>query len=320
MSTEVGRPIDKFKRLIESKRGDVKDLLPTHISIEKFYAAATTAAVMNPSIQTCDPGSVLTALMKCAADGLVPDGREAALVPYNSKQGLKAQYLPMVFGVIKQLRNSSEVVSVWSQVVYEGEELTVYVEDGEQKFDHRFDPLRRGSQIVGAYAVAKLKDGTVEFEPMGLDGIEKRRRSSSNQKGDAPTGIWAQWYEEMARKTVIKALAKRLPISSDDLRRVQEIDEQEVKDVTPPPVPLTLTERLKAAQEPPHDPETGEVEDAEVSAPDFDENAVFPGDEVFSEGADAFVVGDPETSNPYASNPAYSNWLAGWRGAQKAAE
>ncbi len=270
MSTEVGRPIDKFKRLIESKRGDVKELLPAHIAVEKFYAAATTAAVMNPHILACEPSSVLTSLMKCAADGLVPDGREAALVPYAGK----AQYLPMVFGVIKQMRNSSEVASVWSNVVYEGEELRVWVEDGSQKFDHTYDPLRRGGEIVGAYAVAKLKDGTIEFEPMGRDQIEKRRKASANQKGPAPTGVWAQWYEEMARKTVIKALAKRLPISSDDLRRVQMIDEQEISgEPEEPAYKPSMEDRLRAeaearaaaaAQEQEFTRDADPIEDAEV--------------------------------------------------------
>lgn len=296
--------IDKFKGMLEQRGASLKTLLPPHISIDKFKAAAMTAAVTNPSILQCDASSVFMSLMKCAADGLVPDGREAAMVPFKGR----AQYLPMVFGVIKMMRNSAEIASVWSNVVHEGEDLNVWIEDGELKFDHKYDALRRGGPVIGAYAVAKLKDGTIEFEPMGVDQIEKRRRASASQKG-AASGVWADWYEEMARKTVIKALAKRLPISSDDLRRVQEIDEQEIVVDAPPAV--TLEERLRAAQKP--------VEDVSVEPPSFDPTDVTPMDEEFCEGEAAFKAGQDETDNPYPDNPGFSSWLAGWQGARKAA-
>lgn len=217
---------DKITGAIKSK--DL--ILPSNVKPEMFRNSAIVAVQDNPSILNNDPASLFAAVRKLAASGLVPDNREAALVPFKGK----VQAMPMVFGLIKMARNSGEIASLYAEVVYEGEEFDVFFKDGERLFDHKYDALNRGGAIKGAYAVARLKDGTVEFEPMGVADIEKRRKASANQKGDNPTGIWAQWYDEMAKKTVIRALMKRLPVSSEDLRRIQESDDPEpIKDVTP---------------------------------------------------------------------------------------
>ena len=51
---------------------------------------------------------------------------------------------------------------------------------------------------------------------MSLEEVEKRRIASANQRDpQKPTGIWEKWYDEMAKKTVIRNLCKRLPMSSE---------------------------------------------------------------------------------------------------------
>jgi len=55
----------------------------------------------------------------------------------------------------------------------------------------------------------RLKDGGYDFEWMWRREIDAIRRSSK-AAGDGP---WVTHYEEMAKKTVIRRLAKRLPLS-----------------------------------------------------------------------------------------------------------
>ncbi|CAN0586771.1 unnamed protein product, partial [Ectocarpus sp. 12 AP-2014] len=179
--------VKQFKQTLAKlkERGEM-DMLPSSVSFDAFRNAAVVAVTDNPGILDCGADSVFKAVRRLAAAGLVPDGREAAIVPFKGQ----AQAMPMVAGLIKTARNSGEIVSIWADVVYEGEDLRVWIEDGERKFDHGYNPLKRGGEIVGAYAVAKLKDGTIEFEPMDREQIERRRRASANQKGPNPTGIW----------------------------------------------------------------------------------------------------------------------------------
>lgn len=222
-------PLVQFKKDMQTLReaGEL-DMLPSNVSFDAFRNAAVVAVTDNPEILKCSRESIFKSVRRLAAAGLIPDGREAALVPYKGQ----AQAMPMVAGLIKVARNSGEITSIWAEVVREGEDLRVWIEGGERKFDHSYDPLHRSGKIVGAYAVAKLRDGSIEFEPMAWKDIDKRRRASATQKGDTPTGIWGQWTAEMAKKTVIRALCKRLPMSASDLRQIED-DDPVMEDITP---------------------------------------------------------------------------------------
>lgn len=244
-------PLAAFKNnLTRMKDAGELDMLPANVTWEAFRNAAVVAVTDNPGILRCDQQSLFRSLRRLAAQGLVPDGREAAIVDF----GGKAQAMPMVFGLIKTARNSGEVVSIWAEVVHEGEELHLWIEDGERRFKHEYDPLRRSGEIVGAYAVAKLRDGTIEFEALGRAEIEKRRKVSRTQKGDQPSGVWLQWYAEMAKKTVLRALCKRLPVSSEDMRRIALMAEINPDD-EPPLVERAQTRRGAVTFKPAAEPE-----------------------------------------------------------------
>ena len=80
-----------------------KAVLPAHITLDKFKRVCFTAFAGNTEeMQKCTQKSVLGACMNAATDGLLPDGREAAIVRFKDK----AQYLPMVAGILKKIRNS----------------------------------------------------------------------------------------------------------------------------------------------------------------------------------------------------------------------
>ena len=59
--------------------------LPSHITAEKFQRVVMTVVQQQPDLMVADRRTLLASCMKCAADGLIPDGREAALVIFNTK-------------------------------------------------------------------------------------------------------------------------------------------------------------------------------------------------------------------------------------------
>ncbi|WP_063657473.1 recombinase RecT [Candidatus Arsenophonus triatominarum] len=81
-------------------------LLPAQVT-----RTAATALIENADLQKADKQSLVLTLTSCAKDGLMPDGREAALVVRSTKVNnqfvKKAVYMPMVDGVIKRARQSS---------------------------------------------------------------------------------------------------------------------------------------------------------------------------------------------------------------------
>lgn len=262
----------EYKKTVRqmAESGDLA--LPDNVPLEAFRNAAIVAYTDNPQIARCKPESVFRALRKCAASGLVPDGHEAALVPYKDE----CQFIPMVAGLRKVARNSGEVAGLWDDVVYDGETIEIWIEDGKRRWNHlnedgtRINPMKRGGDIIGAYAVAELKDGSVDFEPMSKEAIEKVRNVSRAKNGPA----WTNWYDQMARKTAVRRLAKRLPMASDDRRRIIESDSDtigDLKDVTPRRE--SLEDRLARETAPEGEPVAGEIlppEDA-PEAPDEQE-------------------------------------------------
>lgn len=317
--TKQQHPIARFKKdLGQLKDAGELDMLPSTVSYDAFRSAAVVAVQDNPHILSCDRGSVFKAVRTLAAAGLVPDGREAAIVPFNGK----AQAMPMVAGLIKVARNSGKIKSLWADVVYEDEGFRIWIEEGERQFEHEYDPLFRKGEIKGAYAVAKMTDGSVDMEPMSFDEIEKRRKASANQKGEKPTGIWAQWYSEMAKKTVIRALCKRLPMSTEDVERIMQEQESSLRDVTPEPEKPkeTLAKRImtetppEEEKEPDEPAKTDDVEDAEVLPAEFDEDSVDPMTDEYDEGFKAQETGKGEDACPHeAGTFEWNNWLGGYR-------
>lgn len=323
-------PLVQFKTdLARLKDAGELDMLPANVSYEAFRNAAVVAITDNPSILQCNRESVFKAIRRLAAAGLVPDGREAAIVPFKGA----AQAMPMVYGLLKVARNSGEISSIWAEVVMGDEEFAVSMVDGERKFEHRYDPLNRGGDVKGAYAVAKLKDGTIEIEAMGRDQIEKRRKASANQRGDGPSGIWQQWYDEMAKKTVIRALVKRLPMSSEDMRRVMiEDEENSIRDVTPEEKPKgpnlaqrlaaqTATENAPALDGEVMPPETATTPSEPAHWTDVDPEDFFPGSEAFTQGANAARDNIPARDCPFGEGTDEArDWLGGHYGQRRAQE
>lgn len=223
----MSNALQAFKGNLDKMQGQFKMALPEHISPEKFARTALTAVQQNPKLLDCDSKSLFSSLVKCASDGLLPDGREAALVIY----GQSAQYMPMVYGVRKRMHNSGEVSSIDAQVVYENDDFDYQLGD-EPKIIHKPALENRGKMRL-AYCVVRFKDGGILREIMTKDEIYKARECSKAKNN----GPWKDWESEMWRKTVLHRAAKAVPTSSDlerflraDMSRMLGEDE---KDVTP---------------------------------------------------------------------------------------
>jgi recombination protein RecT len=140
----------------------------------------------------------------------------------------KAIYIPMVAGLLKKIRNSSELQSITAQIVFENDQFEYRLGDDE-KFHHV--PLIKGprGKPIAAYSIAKTKDGGIYRELMLAEEIEVTRNFSKAKDN----GPWAgPFFLEMWKKTVLRRLSKRLPMSTD-LNDRYDVDDQ-TTDVTPP--------------------------------------------------------------------------------------
>lgn len=224
--TPLGQLVVQRKNEIQAQEAELKKMLPPSIPSDKFVRTVQTAVTLNPDLAQADKNSVLTACMKAASDGLVLDGREAALTIYNTKQKdgsykKMAQYIPMVAGIIKRVRNSGEVARLNAFVVYEHDKF--HVAYGlEMKLEHEPNFENPGKPI-GAYAVCLFKDGESDFEFMSAKQILiiAGQGKNADQYDPAKGKNFGEWW----RKTAIRRLSKRLPVDSDISRVVERIDE-----------------------------------------------------------------------------------------------
>lgn len=193
---------------LEVLKPEVSKVLPEHVTADKFMRVVMTSIAQSPDLRNADRRSLLTACVKAATDGLVPDGREAALVIF----GGKAVYMPMVAGILKKVRNSGELKSIMSNVVYEQDEFNYWIDDAGEHVTHKPNILAddRG-RFLAVYAIAETKDSGIYVEVMSRSQVEQVREVSRAKN----SGPWKDWYDEMARKTVIRRLSKRLPMSTD---------------------------------------------------------------------------------------------------------
>lgn len=232
------RPMDEFKTQLTMQTAELAGMLPPHVNVERFKRIVLTAVAMNPDLLGADRRSLFIACHKAAADGLVPDAREAVLVIYK---GL-VQYQPMYQGLLKVVRNSGDLASISAHVVREKDRFSYTLGDDEKIIHSPFLGGDAGATLA-VYAIATTKDGARYRDVMSRDEVEKVRKSSRAPNSPA----WVNWWDEMAKKTVLRRLSKILPKSTDrevdQLERVIAHDDEataitettEPRDVTPKP-------------------------------------------------------------------------------------
>ena len=216
-TTKPQTPVEQIRTQLIQMTPEFRNALPNHIKPEKFQRVVMTVVQQTPALLNADRRSLFASCIKCAADGLIPDGREAALVMF----GNQVQYMPMLAGIQKRVRNSGEIASIQAHVIYENDAFVIR-RGLDETIEHTpLFPGERGKPI-GAYAIAKFKDGSDPvFEVMDLSAIE-RVRGVSRSKNNGP---WVQWWDEMARKTVFRRLSKWLPMDADADELVRRDDE-----------------------------------------------------------------------------------------------
>lgn len=216
---------DTFKGFLVQKKTEIEAVLPAHVTFEKFQRVVLTAISMNNDLLS-DGKSLFQSCVQCAADGLMPDGKEAALVIFNTKDKKtdtwhkKVLYMPMVKGLIKLARNSGEVSNLTAQIVCQNDTFNIDLASDERP-THKVNLEKTRGDMIAAYAIATFKDGTFQCEIMSKEEIDKIKSISKGiKKNNAGEeyGIWVDWYEEMARKTVLKRLMKYLSLSPELVR------------------------------------------------------------------------------------------------------
>ena len=202
-------------------KSQIAAALPRHMTADRMARIVMTEIRRIPALGKCNQTSLVGAVMQCAQLGLEPGNSlgHAYLIPYGSDVQLVIGYR----GFIDLARRSGQIVSLEAHAVYDGDHFEcVFGLDSNLRHEpdwqnpNRTDPAK----LQFVYAVAKLKDGGVQFEVMSRAEVDAiRARSKAGRSGP-----WVTDYAAMALKTVIRRLFKYLPVSIE-LQQAVSLDE-----------------------------------------------------------------------------------------------
>lgn len=202
----------KVNEMLTKNKAAIMATLPKGFNFDRMCRTLINAVSTTPQLAQCSPSSLFLSSVRSFSLGLEPNGalNEAYLVPFwNSKKACnEAQFMPSYRGLQNLARRSGEIAEIYSKTVKENDLFEV--EEGtERRITHKPNYTKDRGNAVCFYAVFKTKDGNVDFEIMTIAEVDAIRMRSKA----ASSGPWVTDYEEMAKKTVMRRLLKRAPMS-----------------------------------------------------------------------------------------------------------
>jgi recombination protein RecT len=196
----------QLKNFLESEIAvdRVRKALVKTSDVDRFLLLARIEVNKNERIQKCTPSSVLSCLVRAAQLGLFLSTQDVYLVPYRDTCTMQLGYQ----GMLKLLYRSG-MTSLKANAVYANDRFE-YMDGTESKIFHVRSFGDRG-EFQCVYAIA-LIHGTQLIEIMDKKEIDFIR-SKSRDPNSMP---WRDFYDEMAKKTVIRRLFKTLPQENFD--------------------------------------------------------------------------------------------------------
>ena len=241
------------------------------VTPDYFSRVALNALLTNPRIAECDARSLRKALLACAERGLMPDGQSAVIIPVRSKGGSpKARLDVMIGGMLDKCREGIPGIAIRARCVYAADVFDY--EDGLQPVLRHVPSLNGEHQdkdIVAAYAVAHIPNNPQpEFTVLSRAEIDDRRKRSP-ARSDGP---WVTHYPQMAEKSVLRTLLKRLPIRGQARAAMDDL----LPETEPGTPPVEMEQRggdeYQARQEQNGKPEPEQIEEPAPQEQDNEPN------------------------------------------------
>lgn len=219
-----------LKAQIRQMEAQFQVAMPKGMEAKQLVRDAMTVISQNPGLMTCDPRTVLGALMTCSQLGLRPGVLgQAWVIPFKGRGQLIIGYQ----GLITLAQRSGDIKSITARMVHENDMFDV--EYGlDERLNHK--PLLRGSRgpVIGYYAVIKSTRGGTYWEFMSVEDAKLHRdKFAMARKGDGTiVGPWRDYFDAMALKTVIIRALKLAPRNTE-LIQAMTVDDTIRVDVSP---------------------------------------------------------------------------------------
>lgn len=231
----------KMGNFLTSNSDKIHREMPEGYSMEKVKRLALHLMQANDRVQNCTPQSIYLGVLKSAHLDLSFDLGECHLVPYGKEADFQIDYK----GLIKLVKRSGEVLNVKADVVREGDEFGYQrgLRPEDRYLVHRPKTFSEAN-IIGAYVIFDLAHGENEFEV-----ISRKELDAIRSKASGGSMMWNDFFEEAAKKAVIRRGIKTLELYPDDKRAL--IEEAQVEyQFDNQPARSSLNDRFGVTQQP----------------------------------------------------------------------
>lgn len=181
-------------------------------------------------LESCSQESIATSLMRMVRSGLSMQNGQCYPIAYGGKLNIQ----PSVYGNTCNARRFG-LKNISAMVIYEGDTFEYHIEDAEIVIDKHMQDFRNIdiSKIIGAYAIAKMSDGTKHVEIMNMSMIKQAWKQGYGYK-ESGNGTHQKFTDQMCIKTVKNRCLKyiiRTHGTEDIDKTYEEFDEQENVDI-----------------------------------------------------------------------------------------
>lgn len=191
-----------------------------------FMTSVLQIVSSNAMLSKADPHSIFHAAATAATLDL-PINQNlgfAYIIPYNSREGCKAQFQLGYKGFIQLAQRSGQFARISATPIFEGQVISENPLTGYE-FDFRIKP---SGDAVGYAAYFKLLNGFEATLYMSVDEVKQHGQKYSKT---FKNGTWQTDFNAMATKTVIKLLLSRFAPLSIEMQKAIITDQAVINDV-----------------------------------------------------------------------------------------
>jgi len=218
---------DNLSKLLRDK---VK-ALPRNFNETRFLQNCMVVLRDTQDIQNMTPISVARTMLKGAFLGLDFFNKECYAIPYRKNVGTKEapkyvkelQFQTDYKGEIKLAKKYSlkKIHDIYAKIVRDGDSFEEIVKEGRQYINFEPKPFSN-REVLGVFAVCLYEDGSMIYDIMTTEEIEKVRTTYSK----VPNGnAWKVSWGEMAKKSVLRRLCKLIELEFDSIEQAEEYKE-----------------------------------------------------------------------------------------------
>lgn len=210
----------------DSVKAQFQEMLKEKAS--SYMTSVITTVSNNTQLQDAEPSSIILAAAASAALDLpvTPSLGQAAIIPFKTKDGNKAQLQIMVNGWVALAKRSGVLETLTCEPVYEGELIS------QDRFHEDYQFIDTGctdeSKIIGYMCYMRETNGFQKTIYWTKEQILEHGKKYSKTFNFA-NSLWKTDFKAMARKTLIKHMLTKYATLSLEMQTAIERDEKPLR-------------------------------------------------------------------------------------------